>query len=241
MKKHTPAVITHEQLPAPAQLFAEARRLHEVSKLHSSLGCCAMVMAGAEILRLQKELKIDGSGGANSHAGNLLPEGTTWVQLVEQHTGMSKSTVYRYRDMAIAAAKKVKGLAALIDLPAAEITAAQREQIAKAVNKVIDGHTATELFREWGLAKLDPAKEALKARANKGDGPADEPPPESEAEINERTKVELAHDDFAELAANITAYFLKRNQWKLLDDPTLAAAKTLIAAIADRLGMKVTK
>jgi hypothetical protein len=163
----------------------------------------------------------------------LIPENLSWAEFVEQHTGMSKSTVYRYREMAAAAAKKVKSLGNLIDAAPGEITAEDRERIARAVHKVTDGHTATELFREWGLAKLDPSKEALKARAIAKENP--EPPADEDkawAEMQQQTKADLAASDFLEWSTNTTAYFLKRRQWMHLSDEALAEAKTLIRAIA---------
>lgn len=231
------AITPAEHLPAPAQLFRQARVYHEAARLHSALGCAAMVMAGAEILRLQKELKIDGSGGSNSAPRNLnLPDGKTWVELIEENTGMSKSTVYKYREMAMACAKKVKDLSHLITAAPCDITDDQREQIAKAVHRVTDGHTATELFREWGIAKLDPSAEARKAKTKQiaEELPAD--PAEAEAQIREQTKQEKAEADCREWLMNSQHYFLKLNAWKLLPDDLLDESRKMAAAILERIG-----
>lgn len=240
MKNVTPGKAESTAIATPpAQLFTRARELNQAAQLHGRMSVAMMIMCGVELARIKKDLGYTHGGdrtGARSHDGILLG---TWDELCEQHVGISKSTAHRYTELAIVCGKKVKGLDALMTEDPAKFDDAKRAQIEKAVAKAIDGHTATEILREWGVAKLDPVKASLEARAAKeGDPHADIRGEDGEIDDDKLAKkdaVAMARNYWTETCKTLLVQGKNNKSWRHLSDDEIDAVRRTLTTVLKEL------
>ncbi len=189
-KTSAPAVIDIEPAaPAPAQAWAKARHFVELSSLHYACSCAAQVMAGMELLTLHKA--YEGRGRRNDR--NVFHDERSWPAAVKAELGVSEATAWRWMEMGREAkrrlAKDGTDLASLLGQPPSALTEAERDLLKRAVAKITDGHTQTELMLEWGIIKKgggDPKPYVRRPALTEGEGgepAAPAAPPRVDADI----------------------------------------------------------
>lgn len=217
----------------PAELFATARKLHEQAKYFGTASVASMVMCGAELERIKAQL---GETRGQFAEKKFQAETFTFEDLCLQHAGVSKATAYRYRLLAGAAAKKVKGLEAIITAAPGEVKEADRERVFKAVAKATDGYSAADVFDDWGLIPKPKPKLNAKQQAQ-ADELAAEPDDEKRmAKAGAQAKRDKAEEDWDELVANLTAYGLKNRSFLLLPDEKLDALRHTLRDLLKLMG-----
>jgi hypothetical protein len=175
------------------------------------------ILLGDELNRLKKQLGR-GHGGArksSSQTANLLP----WEDLVKAQTGLSYDTCQRCMKLAEAAKSKIKILGAedVIKTPFSALPEARQKEVAKAIQRVVDGQTMTQLMFDFGV---------LKPRA-KNHPPAGGKSPKNDFkggahnrsdEVTPEMYQESAKEHLEQLAE-----MKATNAWKFLEDGDLSA------------------
>ncbi len=145
--------------------LAEVLRLHQIINASAAQMAVATALAGLELKALKKEL---GHGNWEDYFADHLA----------RH-GLSDRTARRY--MALADGLKNKALKSdtvavleLLDTAPSELKPAEQAKLTKAVAKVIDGATLSELYQDMGIAKK-PQGAAAKGGKLKKDADDDEP------------------------------------------------------------------
>ena len=124
--------------------WQHAAKMFEQGKLFSQ------VMIGFELLALHKANGISqGKRSDLSHVGTS----EDWDSILEEEAGLSRSTAYRYMDMAKAAAPRLKKLPALKNFDPfatslAKLGEPQRAALTSAVKKLTDGKSQADFFNE---------------------------------------------------------------------------------------------
>ncbi len=124
--------------------WLNAAKMFEQGKLFSQ------VMTGFELLALQKANNIKPGNPQLSQNGKI---GDDWETILQKEAGLSRSTAYRYMDMAKAAAPRLKKLPALKNFdpfsqPMSLLGEPQRAAMETAVKKLTDGKTQSNFFDE---------------------------------------------------------------------------------------------
>lgn len=220
----------------PAELFATARRLHEQAKYFGTASVASMVMCGVELEQLKHHLGFTRGGDRHSSKFQAETLNGTFEDLCRDYAGVSKATAYRYGLLAGAAAKKVKGLEAIITAAPGEVKDADRERVFKAVAKATDGYSAADVFDDWGLIPKPKPKLTAKQQAQ-ADELAAEPDDEKRmAKAGAQAKRDKAEEDWDELQANLTAYGLKNRSFLLLSDEKLDALRHTLRSLLNLMG-----
>lgn len=239
MKNVTPGKAESTALATPpAQLFAKAREYNDAAQLHGRLSVAAMIMCGVELARIKLELGFTHGGDRKSshHAGDLIG---TWADLCREHVGIHENTARRYTDLAMVCGKKVKGLESLMTEDPNKFDQDKRDRITKAVAKAVDGHTATEILREWGVAKLDPVKASLEARAAKEEDPhADlrgEDGEIDDAKLAKKDAVAMARNYWTETCKTLLVQGKNNKSWRHLTDDEIDAVRRTLTTVLKEL------
>lgn len=239
MKNVTPGKAESTAIATPpAQLFAKAREYNDAAQLHGRLSVAAMIMCGVELARIKLELGFTHGGDRKSsgHAGHLIG---TWDELCETHAGIPRRTVSRYTELAIVCGKKVRGLESLMTEDPNKFDQDKRDRITKAVAKAVDGHTATEILREWGVAKLDPVKASLDARAAKEDDPHADIRNENgeidDEKLAKKDAVAMARNYWTETCKTLLVQGKNNKSWRHLNDEELDAIRRVLSTVLKEL------
>jgi len=202
-----------------------ARHWLDTAKMFEQGKLFAQVMAGFELLALQKAAGVKHGGDrSSSQNGNLKPDFET---ILKKETGLSQSTAYRFMSMAKAAAPRLKKLPALrgFDPTAnalASLTAPQAAAMATAVRKLTDGKTQQEFGEQLGLWKKPQGSGATGRPLLTASGPQGEDDQEGDTEpVEEGKKLTLAQE--AELRKQQAA-----QNWAALDKGLTAYADKFI-------------
>ncbi len=239
MKNVTPGKAESTALATPpAQLFAKAREYHDAAQLHGRLSVAAMIMCGVELARLKNELGFTHGGDRKSNPQRADLIGS-WGDLCREHVGISDDTAKRYTDLAMVCGKKVRGLESLMTEDPNKFDQDKRDRITKAVAKAVDGHTATEILREWGVAKLDPVKASLEARAAKeGDPHADIRGEDGEIDDDKLAKkdaVAMARNYWTETCKTLLVQGKNNKSWRHLSDDEIDAVRRTLTTVLKEL------
>ncbi len=145
-----PAIIETSELDPIAASWQRVRRYHGLAGLHLAASTAAQVLAGMELIDLHQSHKGRGRRSDLSH------DGTSWDDRLTE-AGVTRTTAYRWMDMAKAARKRLAkdntDLAALLDQPPAAMTEIERETLKRAVHKITDGATQSEFMFELGITR----------------------------------------------------------------------------------------
>jgi hypothetical protein len=192
-------VVTEPDWP---EKFSTARQYQHMVKMSFAQGAAFMILCGAELARLKRELG-ETRGGDHSKSFNV----ETFADMAERHAGVSKSTAWRYEQMFQCAKKRIPLLNAeeLLTTPLGMLPELKQQKLLEAVNKVTDGHTAQQLMWDWGIARK------RSGNSNPTPGPA------RKLSADEQTALlkELALSDSGHLG-NVVA--TTNNNFFLLDD-----------------------
>jgi hypothetical protein len=178
-------------LAIPAEVsrdFDHARKIQ--NKLKGCLIGTAAMMAlwGFEIERLQKKWG-DGRGGdrrssgfkTRKRAGFEIP---TWEALLKAELGISTDTAERYKILAKNAKKRSATLAELEDklltIPFEQLPPKLQEKAIEATNGVMDGRSAAEAARDFGIARKE--KGSFSKQHKGGNSTARKTTPEEDAQ-----------------------------------------------------------
>jgi len=203
-----------------------ARHWLDTAKMFEQGKLFAQVMAGFELLALQK---AQGAERGNNQHGRVSQNGrpsADFETILKKETGLSQSTAYRFMSMAKAAAPRLKKLPALrgFDPTAnalASLTAPQAAAMATAVRKLTDGKTQQEFGEQLGLWKK-PQGSGATGRPLTASGPQGEDDQEGDAEpVEEGKKLTIAQE--AELRKQQAA-----QNWAALDKGLTAYADKFI-------------
>lgn len=139
----------------PSVAWSKAKRYVELTSLHLAASCAAQVLAGIELLALKAHYP-ETRGRKSFHDGRNF-DARTWEQAVKAELGVAQNTAWRWMEMGKVAKKRLAkdhtDLAALLDQPPSALTEAERDALKRAVHKITDGQTQTELMLEWGITK----------------------------------------------------------------------------------------
>lgn len=205
--------------------LAEVLRLHSIINASAAQMAVAAIKAGLELKALKKEL---------GHSA--------WVEYFETHLathGMTLRTAQRY--MAVADGLKNKALKndtgsflALLDKAPSELKPADQEKLTKAVAKVTDGATLSELYQDMGIAKKPQGSAAKGGKLKQDDDPEKEQTPAeaaaAEAEgrrLRVATLITTLTEALADTPWNAAGLDLRENLHGLLVDCAASVGKTL--------------
>ena len=197
MKKDLPAINNQEKR------LASALHFHQLANASAAQMAVAAAKAGMELKAIKKDV---GHGG--------------WEEYFNLHLGkhgMNLRTAQRY--MALADGLKGKALKndsgtflELLETAPSELKPADQEKLTKAVSKMTDGATLTELYMDMGIVKKPQGSGAKGGNTRKDKDEADETGP--------KTAEELAAEK--SMATVLLINLLKE---ALLDKPFNAATK----------------
>lgn len=201
---------------------AEALRLHASATASAAQMAIAAAKCGLELKALKKEA---GHGTwENFFADNF-----------ESH-GLTLRTAQKY--MALADGLKGRALKnesgsflKLLECAPSELKPAEQEKLTKAVGKVTDGKTLSELYQDFGIVKKPQgsgAKGGAKVSTKTEEAPAD--PVQTEAQIaREHTErfVALLKEELTDKKFNAASEKLRKELHGLLVDLTSAVKETL--------------
>jgi hypothetical protein len=127
-----------------------------MARLSMSQSVAFMILCGAEIHRLWRELGFSHGGKrarATLQGANVGP--LTIEVMAERYAGISRRSAFRYRAMAEAARKRIPQLDSelLLNTPLGQLPELRQRALLDAVHKVTDGETAQQLMWDWGIAK----------------------------------------------------------------------------------------
>lgn len=134
-----------------------ARALLAGVKLAIRLSLAGQVMLGAELQQLKKDLGYHRGGDRRSNPQSVGLK--SWGELVKEELGICDRTADRMIDSWEAAKAKLKklggqpALLGIMETPAGELDAIQRQTLEAAVGKVTDGETQKSLLEELKLVK----------------------------------------------------------------------------------------
>ena len=152
----TVAPQTIDIAPHPSEAWTKARRYVELTSLHLAASCAAQVMTGFELLTLHKFYGVR-QGKRHDLGANFFHDERSWAAAVKAELGVSETTAWRWMEMAKVARKRLEkdgtDLAALLAQPPSALTEGEREALKRAVHKITDGQTQSELMLEWGITK----------------------------------------------------------------------------------------
>lgn len=162
------------QYPEVNNTWDAVRYWLSLSARFSRASVACQVMGGFALLDLKAAHGV--TNGDNQHEGRVsrcgkpyidvsanqpLAKGTsTWEDILDRETGLSKTTAYKWMDMASGIKSRWKNLPirdrlrALVETPSSQWSEVDVKLITDAVHKVTDGYTQTEFLQELGLAKL---------------------------------------------------------------------------------------
>ncbi|WP_035605108.1 hypothetical protein [Haloferula sp. BvORR071] len=142
--------------------WSRARELREGIKHALRVAIGAQVMLGHELLTLKLELGFLGSGRRPQHQldeNTRRAHGKTWEQWCDAELGISDMTAnnmikcYEAAKLRLKKQGGQKAMLALMDMKPAGMTEAQREKLAKMVDRLVEGETQAQLLYELKLAK----------------------------------------------------------------------------------------
>lgn len=147
LEKLTPFEVVTE--PDWKEKFGTARQYQHMVKMSFAQGAAFMILCGAELHRLKKELGE--TRGKHGKSNNVV----TFSELANKYAGVTSMTAWRYEQMFQAAKKRVPLLNAeeLLNTPLGLLPELKQQKLLEAVNKVTDGYTAQQLMWDWGIAK----------------------------------------------------------------------------------------
>lgn len=149
--------------------FSTAINFRERARLAASQATVYMVLCGAELVRLKKELG-ETRGGDQKSADRIKSRNVATFEDLAKEAGFSSDTARRYIQLYEAGRKRVTDeIRPLLELPLTALDEAQKELVTNAVSKITDGKTQLELFQDWGIAKKSGPKGKGGARTP-GDG-----------------------------------------------------------------------
>jgi hypothetical protein len=150
------------------------------------LSLAGQVLLGQELSNLKKDLGYQGAGGdrrSNGHSVHLI----SWPTLIQENLGISYKTADRMIDCYEAAKTRLKKLTATATLPngsahletlfttrPGELTEAQCQELAKCVDKLVDGSSQTELLQELKITKFHVSLEGGDTSAHNKQRPSEE-------------------------------------------------------------------
>lgn len=166
-KTQSPAVIDIAPAAAsPAAAWSKAKRYVELTSLHLAASCAAQVLAGIELLDIHKHY----AGRGRRNDLNVFQDERSWAEAVKAELGVSEATAWRWMEMGKVAKKRLAkdhtDLAALLDQPPSALTEPEREALKRAVHKITDRQTQSELMLEWGITKGTPGGDNRKRDAD---------------------------------------------------------------------------
>jgi hypothetical protein len=141
-----------------APTWDRARALLAGVKLAIRLSLAGQVMLGAELQQLKKDLGYHRGGDRRSSPQSA--DLKNWKDLVKEELGISVDTAARMIDSWEAAKAKLKklggqpALLGIMETPAGDLDAIQRQTLEAAVAKITDGETQKSLLEELKLVKL---------------------------------------------------------------------------------------
>ena len=143
------------------------RQILEGIKLAVRLSLAGQVLLGMELASLKKDMGFAGKGRNVGPDGKFFHPVKTWPQLIEENLKISYKTANNFIDCFEAAKARIKKLGALKTLPSgskklellfgsrpASMTDADRATLAKAVDKLVDGDSQTDLLKELKIIKF---------------------------------------------------------------------------------------
>jgi hypothetical protein len=129
--------------------FSTARQYHSMVGISLAQGAAFMILCGAELHRLKREL-----GETRGRRGNTANV-CSFSQLAQQNTGISERTVFNYLALYQGAKKRLPllNVQELLNTPIGKLPELKRQQLLEAVKKITDGQTAQQLMWDWGITK----------------------------------------------------------------------------------------
>ena len=152
------ALITTAPTEVVQPSWERARQILERIKLHLRLSIAEQAMLGFELLDLKTKLGFMGSGRRKEKGQDVSFK--TWEQLVKAEMEISDKTADRMIETYHAAKARLKKLGgqpkilAILDKPASDLTAVERQTVQALVAKITDGATQKELLEELKLVKI---------------------------------------------------------------------------------------
>ncbi|WP_221029927.1 hypothetical protein [Actomonas aquatica] len=223
----SPAITTAKSEP-----WQRVRHYVDLAGLHLAASTGSQVMAGMELLQLHQSYK--GRGRRNDL--NVFHDERSWGAAVKEEIGVSEATAWRWMEMGKQARKRLAkdstDLAALIDTPPSALTTDERDALKRAVHKITDGATQTELMLEWGITKAPQGSAAKGGALGKGHkAPDSQPSPAEAAAEVARTKTErlqnLLDEALKDRPFNAAPQAQRKALHGLLVDLTAAVKETL--------------
>lgn len=169
-----------------ADPWARPRQLLSGIQLALRMSVAGQVLLGHELSQLKKDMGLIGSGG-NRRSNGQIVHLKTWPELIQENLGISYKTADRMIDCFEAAKARIKKIGHLGTLPDGEkkleliftarpmtLTDDDRERLAKAVDKLVDGDTQRDLLAELKIIKTHVALKGGDTSASKKDKPSDE-------------------------------------------------------------------
>lgn len=201
------------------------------------------VLLGHELNRVKKELG-ERRGGNRSKQSTQPANFAPWEQMVVKETGLSYDTCNRCMKLAEAGKKFIPLLGAedVISTPFLQLPEARQKEVTKAIQKVVDLQTMTQLMLDFGVAKPKksnmPPKGGKSAKNEFKGGAANRDQEESDGASYESRQI-LARDEHLNGEAGVIA-MRDGEAWRCLEDADLAALdnaldlwRTAIAAEAN--------
>ncbi|HBJ87119.1 MAG TPA: hypothetical protein DDZ88_25320 [Verrucomicrobiales bacterium] len=206
-------------LPLTTGTWQGARTWLTAAQRCEQLKLFCQVMLGFELqlLHRTKNIKAGNPTGTNQYQLSPVTEGDDWETTLTRETGLSKTTAYRFMDMAKAAAPRIRKLPLLKDFdpcatPIAELDEPKISALEKTVHKLTDGLTQRQFGELLGLWKTPTG---ATGRAP-GEGGRKKLSLGEQAEAFKR----LASEDWAALADGLDSY---RDKFTVLSDGDVAA------------------
>ena len=130
------------------------------------MSVAGQVLLGQELIQIKKDMGFQLGNNQHGRIGHNVQSSKTWPQLVEEKLGISYKTADRMIDCFEAAKARIKKIGAQGTLPAgsqkltllftarpASMSEADREMLAKVVDKLVDGDTQKDLLQELKVVK----------------------------------------------------------------------------------------
>lgn len=208
-----------------------ARRYLDAAAKFGRASSVMAVMAGFEIGALKK---LGGwvQGGRRGKTQDDLgfAHCKTWEEFCSKELRISDETARIYLQLADQARPKLRHLGSLDALindllatPVSQLPLAQYDLLTNAVNKITDGKTQLELFRDWGLAKKAPVPATGGALGGAG-APRHQP---TEEEIRE-----AARRSWTDIMASVLR---EKDSFTALDDAHQEALQLHLEALLNGL------
>jgi|GEM_PF-5154884 len=172
----------------PTLDFTRARKYRDAAKKSQQICLAFHALLGAEIENLRKIYGV--RNGDNQHQGRVSHGGKPFLELLEEEVGVSKSSAYRYDQLWQAIKPRLNKLNGgdrekfeeILSLPLDRLSGTQYQLLEKAVHKLTDGKSFSDMQQEFDLFKGDNAKPRGGHHPRKG--PATDPNTPQQAAID---------------------------------------------------------